>query len=373
MISSTKVSVFEWGFKKLSKLVDLFLKETSFKNESEKICKVCRYSLLMSIALSILELILGIYYRSSFGIQWNVVFLAAFIIMFIFSYRVSSRKILVALNIAWIPWIFSQVALYGWECGIQQLLILMLITEIFCTYWEVWIKALVVFVLFMIRAVLYVFSIDFAPSFDTSFRISFVLQVLISFFVYLGIGYICYIYIHETQSEEGKLVQYNIKLENEANTDALTGLFNRRRILETLESIYSTNDPSGFSVAMCDIDFFKKVNDNYGHDVGDEVLKGVAGVLQSYTRDGMYACRWGGEEFLLVFDRMNGDQAFPNLHSILNEIRNLKFNIGDRSFSITMTMGLAEYDFKSDADTIIKQADEKMYSGKENGRNQIVF
>ena len=106
-----------------------------------------------------------------------------------------------------------------------------------------------------------------------------------------------------------------------------------------------------------------------------DLICGKAAVGGNYnsTRDSMYACRWGGEEFLLVFDRMNGDQAFPNLHSILNEIRNLKFNIGDRSFSITMTMGLAEYDFKSDADTIIKQADEKMYSGKENGRNQIVF
>ncbi len=358
----------------MSKLLQLFYKETSVKNEPDKLLKVVRCSLLLSIIISVAEFVIGIMYGSMPARFYSVLFLVLFISLMYFSYNVRSRKILVFILVIWFPWLFEQVTFFGWSSGVQQLLLLILVIIICCTYIPLWSKTLSCIVLLGVRLILYFYSVNLSiPIIEEDSGSGFVLQCIISMCVYVAVGGFCYIYANETQKEDGKLMQYNIQLENEANTDALTGLYNRRRILEEFENIYSENDSRGYSVAMCDIDLFKNVNDSYGHDVGDEVLKKVADVFKSYSTEHIFSGRWGGEEFLMVFDRMNGDAAFDILTKVFNDIRSLKFTIGSRSFGITMTMGLAEYDFKSDAESIIKQADEKMYTGKNSGRNQIVF
>ncbi|MCR5235458.1 MAG: GGDEF domain-containing protein, partial [Lachnospiraceae bacterium] len=83
--------------------------------------------------------------------------------------------------------------------------------------------------------------------------------------------------------------------------------------------------------------------------------------------------RWGGEEFLIVFPNMNGDEARSLLDTIRTKVKKIEFDTGSRKFSITVTYGLAEYGFNGDAESVVKEADEKLYIGKENGRDQIVF
>ena len=357
----------------MSKIYDLFQKETTFKNESVKIRKVARYMLLISIVIALTELVLNMTAYSFAGIGFLATAFVLFLILFALSYTVESKRICGITMIVWIPWMFMQVYLFGWDIGCQLLMVLMVMIVFLCSYKKLMTKTITCFAIFFCYFMLYIFNLNVTATIKEAHLAELVLQIIITFCVMFGIGAMCYIFFNESQSEEGKLVQYNIKLENEANTDALTGLYNRRRCLEKLEKIYEEKDPEGFSVAMCDIDFFKKVNDNYGHDVGDAVLKGVAQVLKESMNEDVFASRWGGEEFLIVFNHSNGDQAFTQLYGILSKIRNYQFNIGDRSFSITMTMGLAEFDYSSDIDGMIKQADEKMYKGKESGRNQIVF
>lgn len=359
----------------LRKIYDFVIKETEYKNESAKTRKVARYTLLLSIVISFAELILDIAFYKGRNFGYCLIAPAVFIVMFVLSYQVRSARILGMTMLVWLPWLFVQIWLFGWNLGAQQLIFLMLMISFLCSYDRLRNKVFMATALFLLTVGLFGFSrnprvVKMTPSSDMAYII---MQCLITFFVYFGVGALCYIYFKDSQTQEGQLVQYNIKLENEANTDALTGLYNRRRVLEKIQKIYDEQDPSGFSIAMCDVDFFKKVNDNYGHDVGDEVLKGIAKTMKEATTEDIFAARWGGEEFLLVFNHCNGDQALVYLYDILNKIRNLQFNITDRSFSVTMTMGLAEYDFKSDVDGMVKQADEKMYNGKENGRNQIVF
>ena len=124
---------------------------------------------------------------------------------------------------------------------------------------------------------------------------------------------------------------------------------------------------------MCDIDFFKKVNDSYGHDIGDKVLAGVAQALVENVTEDCLVSRWGGEEFLIVFPDMNGDEARAMLDKIRSRIKKIVFETGSSNFSITVTYGLAEYGFDGDAEAVVKEADGKLYLGKENGRDQIVF
>lgn len=156
--------------------------------------------------------------------------------------------------------------------------------------------------------------------------------------------------------------------------DALTELFNRRyanrMLMQILDKAAKQRQP--FSLAIGDIDFFKRVNDTYGHECGDVVLKRVADMMREHMESLGFAARWGGEEFLLVFDHMNACDAFESLQYLLEGIRSLEVVYHGETIRITMTFGLADGD-SADIQQLLKTADGKLYQGKSNGRNQIVL
>ena len=184
------------------------------------------------------------------------------------------------------------------------------------------------------------------------------------------------VFTKDSQEMEYKLVKYNKKLEHMASIDPLTGLYNRwsmRSYLEKIVGKYASGEIGYVSVAIGDIDFFKKTNDTYGHDAGDMVLKELAKVfLEVMGKEGK-VCRWGGEEFLFVFQNKNGDQANEVLHDILKRIRGMGIPYQSDWIHVTMTFGLEEYSGEKDMEAVIRAADQKLYRGKENGRNQIVY
>ena len=124
---------------------------------------------------------------------------------------------------------------------------------------------------------------------------------------------------------------------------------------------------------MIDIDNFKHVNDTYGHDCGDYVLKTIAGIFNTDMENKGFVCRWGGEEFLFVFTSMNGDEAFIELNGLREQVERFKFMFKGNEFNLTMTFGVDEFSNNIPIDEVIKAADEKLYMGKEGGRNQVVY
>ncbi len=182
-----------------------------------------------------------------------------------------------------------------------------------------------------------------------------------------------YAFSNESQSMESKLVEYNKKLKEKANTDPLTGLNNRGSAMEYLADFVKKADDSICSICICDIDHFKRVNDTYGHDVGDLVLKAVAKVLMTCTEDKGFVARWGGEEFFIAFPDLNGDEAMTILYDIQSELRKTVVMSGDQKIKVTLTYGLSEYDKNQPLDFNIKDADNKLYMGKEQGRDRIMF
>lgn len=155
--------------------------------------------------------------------------------------------------------------------------------------------------------------------------------------------------------------------------DALTKLFNRHFGNRKLAQIIKKNEETGsvFALAIGDIDFFKKVNDTYGHDAGDVILKNVATVLRDNMLTNGFVARWGGEEFLLVFDKMNMYQGADELEKILEKIRAMETVYDDQLIKVTMTFGITEGHGQSLTE-LLREADEKLYNGKEGGRNRIV-
>lgn len=157
------------------------------------------------------------------------------------------------------------------------------------------------------------------------------------------------------------------------NTDPLTHLMNRRSGVRLLESTCrrSVKDTRPLTLAMGDIDFFKRVNDTYGHAAGDDVLIKVSRTIKELCPDPDRAMRWGGEEFLLVLNKDRA-QALETLEQIRSRVEALVFQSEEGTFRVTITFGVASFEPGEDFQKTIRRADANLYIGKESGRNQII-
>jgi diguanylate cyclase (GGDEF)-like protein len=203
-------------------------------------------------------------------------------------------------------------------------------------------------------------------------RTSVIYQTLNSLFLFVIIALNCIVFSTNIQATERQLLLDNQELHREAETDPLTELPNRRSLIDEM-TLYMRENPDGqFSVAIADIDFFKRVNDTYGHACGDETLRVLAKCFRDESQ-GQYRCgRWGGEEFCFFFPGMNLDQAGDVMRSLSTKVGYLRIEYGGSTIQITITAGVEEYDFVSDLDVIIEQADKKLYLGKSSGRNCVI-
>jgi len=169
------------------------------------------------------------------------------------------------------------------------------------------------------------------------------------------------------------MAERNASLDEAAGQDPLTKLFNRRTMEERLDEALEAAKKNGtiFSLVMGDIDFFKKINDTFGHDCGDVALVAVAEILKACVRDGDIVCRWGGEEFLLLVSGNRG-VATTVAERIRSRIENNVVEFGGNQIKFTMTLGVSTYAPGYSLDALVNQADENLYYGKEHGRNQVV-
>lgn len=162
-------------------------------------------------------------------------------------------------------------------------------------------------------------------------------------------------------------------LRNLVERDALTNLANRRSGDQRLRHLMETAaaDGTSFCVALGDIDNFKRVNDTYGHDCGDLVLKQVAEIFRRRMRGNGFAARWGGEEFLLIFENMDLSHARLLLREILDDIRSAECKYDDVSVCVTMTFGLIQGNTENVTE-LLRNVDDRLYRGKNSGKNQVV-
>ncbi len=355
------------------KVKTLFTKDTTSEGESAKLLIVLRiifasimlYSVTNAIYCCIRE-----YYEAAvcFGIS-----LIMYSLMFWGSYHSRTMPLVVIANILSVIMIVAGFLLCGPSVSIQNFFIVVVVTLYFSGYGNYRIKGVCTVAVFLLYYVLQAHFSQVIAIIPFSVKEQLFLQPMNILTSFWCVALVCYVYSKDSQHLEGKLIEYNKMLRQQASTDTLTGLANRRSANELIENLIRKNDERGFCVCMCDIDFFKKVNDSYGHDIGDKVLAGVAQALVENVPEDCLVSRWGGEEFLIIFPGMNGDDARMILDKIRARIKKIEFDTGSRIFSITITYGLAEYGYDGDSEAVVKEADEKLYIGKENGRDQIVF
>jgi diguanylate cyclase (GGDEF)-like protein len=151
-----------------------------------------------------------------------------------------------------------------------------------------------------------------------------------------------------------------------ANTDYLTNLPNRRLVEKRLSE--NSSREMEFSVIIFDVDHFKKINDFYGHDIGDQVLKEFASLIQENIRDKDIVGRWGGEEFVIIANDLNAKQAVVFSDRLRKLIEDTTFSHKEK---VTASFGVAEYRPKEKIKDVLKRADIALYMAKENGRNKV--
>jgi len=166
------------------------------------------------------------------------------------------------------------------------------------------------------------------------------------------------------------------RLEELATTDGMTGLMNRRTLLEIaaqkIRSARRFNKP--LSVLLCDIDFFKRVNDTHGHDIGDQVIKGFADVLRRVKRDIDVVARVGGEEFVFVCEETGEKGALQLAERIRSELEAARFVTEQGELQVTSSVGVATFPAAGqDWEALYKCADEALYASKRGGRNRVTL
>ena len=328
-------------------------------------------AIVMMIYLAVIS-VLPVMVHRVLWIVGNLLFVLIYGHLIGMTYRNHTRKALTWYNVVTVAVVCFNVGLIGWNSGIQHFLFVLVLIDLIFTCRNRWNQCAVVLFLCVIRLALYFYCRMYATTIQLQIFYDIFLQVFTTVAVFFMLYLNGMMLARDSQIIERKLMKYNKELQRAANTDMLTKLWNRLFLMQYMEKKVASPDIF-MSIAIGDIDFFKKVNDTYGHECGDEVLRTLAAVFKKEMEGHGVVARWGGEEFIFVFEGVNGDEAMVLLDHLQRVVRDTVINYEGLQLKVTMTFGLVEYNTKLRLDENINIADERLYIGKEKGRDRIIY
>ncbi len=161
--------------------------------------------------------------------------------------------------------------------------------------------------------------------------------------------------------------------EPEITVDELTGFTNRGGALDQIKTYLKSHKNENYTICMCDIDSFTNLNETKGRECGDLILKEVAEILNKEVSGIGTPCRWGGDEFLLLFPSMNGDEIYNKMFALREKIKARVLYYDGDGISVSMTFALNEYDFSGKIEAFVAEAEDKLKLGKQMGGDQVIF
>jgi diguanylate cyclase (GGDEF)-like protein len=206
----------------------------------------------------------------------------------------------------------------------------------------------------------------------TSYTFEFKSRLIYSF---LTVSCLFAFYEYVRQNSFNRIQEMSQKFERQAMEDPLSGLLNRRGMREKLQNEFARSQRynNDLTVMMCDIDHFKAVNDQYGHDKGDEIIKSLGTIFKSGLRKQDSVARWGGEEYLFLLPQTNGNQGMQLAEKLRSQIEKKPYTQDDKIFSISISIGLHQIAATDTINQAITKADTNLYKAKEQGRNRCII
>jgi diguanylate cyclase (GGDEF)-like protein len=204
----------------------------------------------------------------------------------------------------------------------------------------------------------------------TAYSTEFKFRLLSSFLTVTFLSALCE---YSRNKSYQQTLELSKKYQQLANYDPLTQLSNRRDALFILkrEQARTKRSREPFSIILCDVDHFKKINDQYGHNAGDKVLIEIAKIFTNSIREQDYVSRWGGEEFLFILPQTIPKNAHILAEKIQDRLKNHLVHYEREAIKVTVSMGIEQFHGNQSIDQIIKGADNYLYKAKNSGRNQI--
>ena len=360
----------------VQKIKDFILKDVQSENETKKTAVTLRISALM----------LCLYFLTLFAVFCAIkdirsaviclVCIGCYLVSFYTTYLNHTKFASIFSQALMALWILIFIWEYGWNCGVQHFVFVLLVLNFTVSAGTMGMKIGAAALACAYRIFLYAYTNRYDPVTNISADTGVLFQIINTLAIFGELTAIMIVFTKDSQEMEYKLVKYNEKLEHMASIDPLTGLYNRwsmRSYLEKIVGKYASGEIGYVSVAIGDIDFFKKTNDTYGHDAGDMVLKELAKVfLEVMGKEGK-VCRWGGEEFLFVFPGMDMEEVQLLMSDLLDDIRHTPVLYERKLIHVTMTFGVEEFGRNHTMESVIQEADRKLYLGKESGRNRVIY
>lgn len=235
-----------------------------------------------------------------------------------------------------------------------------------------WSIVLMLAINFAVFVVLYVIFTKREPIYELTPDTRLLLVIFSSFVMIFSTIFYNTIYIYANEREIVNLEEKNKQLSVDAHEDVLTTLLNRRGFLPLIEPMIKVTSSEEFCVAFIDIDDFKVINDSYGHEAGDEVLRHITTLMRKEMHD-CDICRWGGEEIVILMKGYSMDNAKERLEALRKSIETIPTAFFNKQIFVTITIGLEKYSKKyKTPEEIIKAADKRMYYGKQHGKNMLI-
>lgn len=258
----------------------------------------------------------------------------------------------------------------GWDLGFSFYLIALSTLVYFCPFRRKYIPYLFSLLEIITFLSLKIYTLNHSPLVICSNSTVTAYYLFNSIASFLLIIYAAFISKVSAVLTEQNLVESNTQLQDMVNHDTLTQLWSRTHLLDSYYHLAENETP--INIVMTDVDNFKKINDTYGHDCGDYVLTKLADIIRSLCPPGAGICRWGGEEFVMMFPDCELSDLKPLIEKIRHTIASYQFSYHGHDFHVTMTFGISVSKEADNIHELISVADERMYLGKRSGKNRII-
>ena len=280
------------------------------------------------------------------------------------------RLITVLVHIEITTFILANTVMIGWNAGFGACL-LALASLVYINPLE---SKKMMYIFSAVEAILFfclkIYTMYHAPVFHMNSQMQDIFSMInyaSCFIVVVGGSALSKVSAENTKKQLTKKMRL---LQRQAEHDPLTHLGTRSYLMKQFQNVQKKGMP--FSVVMCDIDNFKRINDTYGHNCGDCILKGIAGILQKNTPENAIVTRWGGEEFLILLEDCDITKAGPLMERIRENVSDTRFVYKEQVLHVTMTFGISTSMEHTELNRLIESADDRLYVGKKNGKNCVV-